>query len=69
MREVIQSKCASGDEVFLLLLRASGGLVVSPTASGDMVRIGVFKIHEKGLDESNRGIVFKNCISVSMRLV
>ncbi|KAI8670005.1 HET domain-containing protein [Fusarium sp. Ph1] len=69
MEEIIQKKGASGGESSLLLFHASRGLIVSPTASGDMVRIGVFEIHERGLDESDRGIIFKTCVPASVRLV
>lgn len=69
--DVMQKKGTTpGCDISLLLLRASQGLIVSPTASGDMVRIGVFEIHErKGLDESDRGVIFKTCVPTSVRLV
>ncbi|KAJ4321516.1 hypothetical protein N0V84_005319 [Fusarium piperis] len=70
IEEVMQMKDIPGGQISLLLLRVSRGLIISPTASGDMVRIGVFEIHEKkGLDESDREIVFKTCVPTSIRLV
>ncbi|KAI8667661.1 HET domain-containing protein [Fusarium keratoplasticum] len=69
IREIIQNKGTSGGDIFLLLLRKSRGLIVSPTASGDMVRIGVFEMYKKGEDEFDPGIVFDKCVPTSMRLV
>ncbi|EEU36513.1 uncharacterized protein NECHADRAFT_81177 [Fusarium vanettenii 77-13-4] len=75
MRDIIEKKNNSGGDISLLLLHTSRGLyrsqglVVSPTASGDMVRIGVFDLHEYALAESDRGSIFKTCVPTSVRLV
>ncbi|RSM15771.1 hypothetical protein CDV31_004872 [Fusarium ambrosium] len=70
IEEVIETKGDSGDEISLLLLQESNGIIVSPTASGDMVRIGVFIIEEvKVPDDTCRKIVFETCIPTCIRLL
>ncbi|RSL69725.1 hypothetical protein CEP54_002126 [Fusarium duplospermum] len=70
IEEVIETKGASGDEICLLLLGGSNGLIISPIALGEMVRIGVFKIEEvKALDDTCQNIVFGTCVPTSIRLV
>lgn len=69
MSKVLQEKGTSSSDISLLPLRKSRGLIVSPTTSGDMVRIGIFKNYENRLDESGLGSIFKTCVPASIRLV